>query len=140
MTNFADEYPGEKLTVHISRAATVTARMPTPEECAAGSPPDAPVLVVDSGAPTGSKVFPHLVALAFGDPHAQAAPDQVRDAALYVLGIIGQDLSLTNARIDELMCTLRTAPPDVARLADEVRAEQAAAFRCADLTTCQRTT
>jgi hypothetical protein len=135
--NFADQYPGEKLTVHIDRAAAVTARMPTQEECAAGYPPGAPVLVVEDGG-TGGKVFPHLVALTFDDPHGQPAPDAVRDAALFVLRAIGQDLSLVHARIGDLIGAFRRSPCAVAHLAVEVREEQAAAWQCADPSVCER--
>lgn len=124
MTNFADEYPGEKLTVHIDHAAAVTARMPTADECARGYPQDVPVLVVADGAK--DKVFPYFVALTFDDPHRQPEPNAVGEAALYVLDTIGQDLNLVNARVDELIGAVRRSPYSVTHLADEVREGQTA--------------
>ena len=124
MTNFADEYPGERLTVHIDHAATVTARMPTTDECARGYPKDVPVLVVVDG--IADKVFPYFVALTFDNPHGQPEPDAARDAALYVLDIIGQDLNLVNGRVDELIGAVSRSPCSVAHLADEVREDRAA--------------
>jgi hypothetical protein len=123
---------------HIDHAATVTARMPTPEECAAGFTPDAPVLVVEGGG-LDDKVFSSLTALTFDDPHGQPGPDAVRAAVLYVLGIIGQDLNLMNARVDELADAIRRSPCAVGHLADAIREEQSAMFHCADPSMCEHT-
>jgi hypothetical protein len=127
--------PTEKLTVHIDHAASVMVRMPTPEECAAGYPPGAPVLVVSDG--VRDKVFPCSVTVMFDDPHGQPEPDAVRDAARYVLGVICEELSLVRARAADLADAFRRSPCSVVHLADEVREEREAAWHCQDASMCQ---
>jgi hypothetical protein len=122
--------------MHIGHGATVTARMPTTEEVARGFPEGAPVMVVSNGANT--KIVPHWVTLEFDDPHGQAAPDAVNDAARYVLRIISEQMQLTNGRIVDLAAALGQSPCHVGHLADEVRDEEDAAWQCADASMCER--
>ena len=95
-----DEHSGQAATFHVDRAAVIRARMPTPEECARGYAAGAPVLVVNDG--ITDKVFPCWVQVTVDDPHGTPQPDAVRDAAVYVLGIIGEQLDNLSADLDDL--------------------------------------
>lgn len=131
-------HPGKAGTIRIDHAATVTARMPTAEEAARGYPPDMPVLVVSDPCHPGrrDKVISGLAALVFGDPHATPEPDAVRDAALYVLGVIGEELNLVHGRVSDLMEAARQSPHGLTRLAGQVREERDAQWQCADASMC----
>jgi hypothetical protein len=114
--------PGEPGTVHIDRGATVTARMPTAEECARGYPEGTPVMVLKDG--SYDKIYPHWVTLQFDDPHGQPDPAAVHDTAAYVLRLIGEQLDLTRGRVTDLADALRWGPCHVAHLADKMREEE----------------
>ena len=130
MTNFADQHAAESLAVHIDHAAVVAVRMPTAEECARGYQAGAPVIVVADGG--RDEVFPSWVTLSFDDPHGQPEPDAVQDAARYVAAIIGEQLHNVGGMVTDLAAALRRSPCSVTHLADEVREEEKAAWRCAD--------
>jgi hypothetical protein len=126
-------------TVRVDYAATFTARMPTDDELARGYPAGAPVLVIDCGGPNGSQVLPHYIGVTVGDPHGAPEPDAVRDAAVYVLGIIGERLGNLGADLGGLAGAFGRSPCSVVDLAGEVREEEAAAWRCADAGMCVMT-
>ena len=112
-------------TMHIDHAAAVTARMPTPREIRRGFPADAPVLVIDRGH-HGELVLPHYITVTFDGPHGTPEPDAARDAAVYVLGIIGERLGNLHADLDDLTGALSRSPCGVVDLAGKVHREQAA--------------
>jgi DNA-binding transcriptional regulator YhcF (GntR family) len=125
----------EQGRVHIDRASAVTVRMPTADERAVGYPDGAPVLVV---ANVGrDNVFPHWITLAFDDPHGQPEPDAVRESAVYVLGVIGEELGLVAARVADLAEAVYRSPCSVVHLADRIREERAAEFGCMDASVCE---
>jgi len=119
-------------TIHINRAAVITTRMPTADECASGFPDGAPVLVVADGGP--EKVFPYWVMLTCDDPHGQPEPGVFQDAAAYVLDVIAEELELVTGRYNDLAEALRRSPCNVPHLADRIRAERAADWLDSDAT------
>lgn len=135
MTNLTDERPAKTASFHIDRAAVIRVRMPTAEECARGYPAGDPVLVVSDGSLT-DKVFPCWIQVTVDSPHGTPEPDAVAQAAVYVLGIIGERLNNLTADIGDLAGAFSWSPCSVTDLAGQVREQEAASWYCADESMC----
>ena len=77
-----------------------------------------------SRAAARTRCFPHWVTLSYDDPHAQPEPDAERDAALFVLDVISEELGLIGARIADLAKAEHGSPCGVIHLADKIRQER----------------
>jgi hypothetical protein len=124
----------ERHNIYLNKSAVVTARMPTPGECALGYPPGSPVLVVTADFDSGEKerVFPgNWIAVAFGDPEGVPATEEVTAAAEYVFAVIAEELGNAGARLAALAAAAGASPGAVTRLAAEYRGERDAERACA---------
>jgi DNA-binding transcriptional regulator YhcF (GntR family) len=122
---------------YVDHSAVVTARMPDPDECASGYPPDVPVLVITSHAGRKETVFASdRTELIFGDPDGVPNIAEVTRAADFVFGIIAEDLANVGAKLEALVHAAETSPGSVTRLADQYRQERIMEMFCSDTDQC----
>jgi hypothetical protein len=125
---------------HISAhpGTMVSAHMPDASECQRyGLTPDIPILVIIR--PGGQKYIARgdLTSVVLGDPADPVPPDQARDAALFILGIISEDLSNVGVRVAHLAAALGQSPGSVASLAVSYHDEKELEHFCSDTSECE---
>lgn len=127
----------ERGEFYLDRDAVIIARMPTPEERKHGYAPGIPVLAVVSGSGRELVFSGDSTLVVVGAPRGTLTPDEGRDAALYALGVIGEELGNLSGLVDALANAGRVSPGAVGRLADDWRRERDLEMYCADADLCE---
>src|SRR5580692_10994608 len=84
---------------YLSHDAVVTARMPTPDEWRRGYAPGVPVLAVVSESGKELVFSGDSTSVVVGAPRGALTPDGAKNAALYALDVIGEELGNLSGRV-----------------------------------------